>query len=225
MAFLDGLGGWFYNGGRRFRDRAAAGQALAEQLRDYAGGDLVVLALPRGGVPVAHEVARALKAPLDLLLVRKLGAPGRRELAMGAIAEGGVRVLNQEIVAALGVPVRLIEQATADERRELERRAAAYRGDRPPCSVAGKTVILIDDGLATGMTMRAAILSARAQQPARIIVAVPVAARESIAELRPLVEHIVAVRTPDDLYAISLWYEDFTQVGDAEVCALLNAEG
>ena len=160
----------------RFRDRTEAGQLLAERLAGYAGrSDVLVLALPRGGVPVAFEVARALEAPLDVFVVRKLGLPGHQELAMGAIASGGVRVLNEDVVEALSIPNRVIEAVTSRELRELKWRERAYRGDRPPLEVRGRTVILVDDGLATGSTMRAAVAALRRLKPARIIVAVPTA--------------------------------------------------
>src|SRR5690606_29701149 len=161
---------------RIFEDRQDAGRALAERLSDYAGRpDVIVLALPRGGVPVGAEVARALGAPLDVLVVRKLGLPGQEELAMGAIASGGVRVLNEEVVSLTGVPREVIDRVAEEEGRELERREAAYRGDRPPPDVAGRTVILVDDGIATGSTLRAAVEALRKQGPARIVVAVPTA--------------------------------------------------
>ncbi|NTU85430.1 MAG: hypothetical protein HGA45_39765, partial [Chloroflexales bacterium] len=174
---------------RHFSERAAAGQALAAQLRDYvASPSVVVLALPRGGVPVAFEIAQALEAPLDLVLVRKLGVPGQPELAMGAIAEGDVLVLNDALIDDLAITPGNLAQATADEGRELARRAQLYRREKAAPDLRGRTVILVDDGLATGMTMRAAIAAVRAQQPERLIVAVPVAARETADELRPLVE-------------------------------------
>jgi predicted phosphoribosyltransferase len=207
----------------RFRDRRAAGMALAAALRQYAHErDLLVLALPRGGVPVAYEVAQALGAPLDLLLVRKLGAPGQEELALGAIAAGGVRVLNTDVVAALGIPDRVIDSIAAREERELQRRAAAYRGDRPPPDLAGRTVVLVDDGLATGATMQAAVAAARAQHPRRLVVAAPVASSESVHSLWPLVDDLVCVQVSDDFSAIGFWYEVFDQTSDDEVRALLE---
>jgi len=207
---------------RRFRDRAEAGRLLADRLTPYAGrADVLILALPRGGVPVAFEVARKLRAPLDILVVRKLGLPGQEELAMGAIAAGGVRVLNDEVVEDLRVPATVIDRVTASEHAELERRERVYRGDRPAPVLRDQTVILVDDGLATGTTMRAAIAAVRAQRPARLVVAIPVAATESLAALRPLVDALVWVIAPEPFDALGLWYEDFTPTTDAEVCALL----
>lgn len=217
---------WALWQGRRFRDRSAAGRALAAQLMGYAGqNNLIVLALPRGGVPVAFEVARALGAPLDLALVRKLGTPGHTELAMGAIAEGEVTVLHDELIATLAITPDVLAGAIQAERRELARRARLYRGGAPAPDLRGHIVILIDDGLATGMTMRAAITAVRRQEPERLIVAVPVAARETVAELRPLVDQLIAIETPEPLGAIGLWYEDFTQTTDEEVQRLLRQAG
>ncbi|MCW3047685.1 MAG: Erythromycin esterase [Solirubrobacterales bacterium] len=208
---------------RRFRDRAEAGRLLAERLRDYAGrDDVVVLALPRGGVPVAFEVARALDAPLDVYVVRKLGVPGHEELALGAIASGGTRVLNKQAVESLGIPAEWIEAIDAKERRELERRERAYRGDRPPPDVAGRTVILIDDGLATGSTMLAAIWAIRDDEPARIVVAVPVADPDVGGALRGEADEVICLSTPRPLHAVGVWYEDFTQTTDDEVRELLS---
>jgi erythromycin esterase-like protein/predicted phosphoribosyltransferase len=208
---------------RRFRDRAEAGRLLAERLRDYAGrDDVVVLALPRGGVPVAFEVARALDAPLDVYVVRKLGVPGHEELALGAIASGGTRVLNKQAVESLGIPAEWIEAIDAKERRELERRERAYRGDRPPPDVAGRTVILIDDGLATGSTMLAAIWAIRDDEPARIVVAVPVADPDVCGALRGEADEVICLSTPRPLHAVGVWYEDFTQTTDDEVRELLS---
>ncbi|HKI38383.1 MAG TPA: phosphoribosyltransferase [Gemmataceae bacterium] len=207
----------------RFPDRAAAGRALAQQLGHYANRrDVLVLALPRGGVPVAYEVARALNAPLDVFLVRKLGVPGQEELAMGAIASGGVRVLNEEVVRLLGIPDEVIDSVAEAEWRELARRERAYRDDRPPPEVRGRTVILIDDGLATGTTMRAAVAALRQMGPARIVVAVPVAAAATADELRDEVDDVVCLQTPEPFYAVGSWYEDFAQTSDAEVHALLE---
>ena len=180
-----------------------------------------MLALPRGGVPVAYEVARALDAPLDVFVVRKLGLPGQEELAMGAVATGGVRVLNEQLVRALRIPDDVIEAVTASERAELERRERLYRGDRPPLDVRGRTVILVDDGLATGATMQAAIQALRPQQPARIVVAVPTAAWETCEALKVQADEVVCAVTPDPFYAVGMWYEDFSQTTDDEVRALL----
>ena len=211
----------------RFRDRTHAGRELAGLLRAYAGRpDVVVLALPRGGVPVGYEVARALGAPLDVFVVRKLGVPGREELAMGAIAGGNVRVLNLDVVRGLGIPREVIERVTADEARELERRERAYRGEGrpPPPAPRGRTVILVDDGLATGSTMRAAVMALRELEPARIIVAVPVGAPEACAALGALADECVCLSTPHRFRGVGLWYDDFSQTSDAEVRELLSVE-
>jgi putative phosphoribosyl transferase len=208
----------------RFRDRADAGRILAADLSHYAGRtDVIVLALPRGGVPVANEVARAIGAPLDIFLVRKLGLPGQEEFAMGAIASGGVRLINNDVVRAYGVSAAQIESIVAAEQRELDRRERAYRDGRPLPQIAGRTVILIDDGLATGFSMRAAVMALRADAPARVVVAVPVAARETCEEFRDLVDEIVCAETPDPFYAVGIWYEDFSQTTDREVHELLRA--
>ncbi len=213
---------WYVGEQRRFRDRAEAGRQLAALLSGYAHRpDLLVLALPRGGVPVAYEVARALDAPLDVFLVRKLGVPGHEELAMGAIASGGVRVLNDDVVESLRLPLSIIDQVTAREQEELQRRERAYRGDRPPPDAQGRTVILVDDGLATGSTMRAAAAAVRRQQPARIVVAVPVAAASTCDTLRAEVDEVVCVLAPEPFYAVGIWYEDFSQTTDDEVRDLL----
>jgi putative phosphoribosyl transferase len=205
-----------------FRDRTDAGRRLARALRAYAGrADLLVLALPRGGVPVAFEVAQALRAPLDLLLVRKLGVPGHEELAMGALASGGVRVLNPEVIAATGVGNAEIEAAVAREARELERREAAYRGHRPRPAIAGRCLILVDDGLATGATMRAALAALRPQHPAALVVAVPVAPPDTAARLRAEADELVCLETPESFFAIGSWYQDFGQLDDDSVRALL----
>ena len=206
-----------------FRNRADAGRVLAGKLQAYANRpDVIVLALPRGGVPVAFEVAKALHAPLDVFLVRKLGLPGHEELAMGAIATGGVRVLNNEVVQLLRVPPEVIDIVAAEEQQELERRQEAYRGDRPRLDVRGRTVILVDDGLATGSTMRAAVAALRKMHPSRIVVAVPVAAAETCAEMRADVDDIVCARTPEPFRAVGLWYQDFSQTTDEEVRDLLR---
>lgn len=207
---------------RRFRDRAEAGQRLAQLLASFANRpDVLVLALPRGGVPVAFAVAQAVHAPLDVLVVRKLGLPGQEELAMGAIATGGVRVLNDEVVDEMRIPPSVIDRVTASEQAELERRARVYRGGRPAPVLRDQTVILVDDGLATGTTMRAAIAAVRDQRPARLIVAIPVATAESLVALRPLVDALVYVIAPEPFYALGMWYEDFAPTTDSEVCALL----
>jgi predicted phosphoribosyltransferase len=207
---------------RRFRDRTEAGRYLAELLPDYAGrDDVVVLALPRGGVPVGYEVAKALGAPLDVFVVRKLGVPGHPELAMGAIATGGVLVLDEGLVRRLGINEEQIRRAVETELRELERREAAYRGGRDPPNLEGKTVILVDDGLATGATMRAAALAVRNYNPERVVVAVPVAAGQTCDEFRDDVDDIICAVTPSPFHAVGLWYEDFSQTSDEEVRELL----
>ena len=206
-----------------FRDRKEAGRLLAAKLAAYANRpDVLVLALPRGGVPVAYEVARALKAPLDVFVVRKLGLPGHEEFAMGAVATGGVRVLNDELVRALRIPEYLIDNVVAREEQELARREQLYRGNRPPPDVRGRTVILVDDGLATGATMLAAIKALQQQQPARIVVAVPTAAPETCEELRAEVHDVICAITPQPFHAVGLWYEDFSQTTDEEVRNLLS---
>jgi len=205
-----------------FRDRSDAGRQLAAKLAPYADRpDVLVLALPRGGVPVGYEVARELGAPLDVFLVRKLGVPGHEELAMGAVATGGVRVLNDQVVRALGIPDYVIDAVAEWEERELARRERLYRGDRPPPDVRGKTVILVDDGLATGATMHAAVQALREQQPARIVVAVPTASPEACDELRKEVDDAICAVTPEPFYAVGLWYENFSQTTDEEVRELL----
>jgi predicted phosphoribosyltransferase len=183
---------------------------------------VVVLALPRGGVPVAFEVARALHAPLDVFLVRKLGVPGHEELAMGALATGGVRVLNDDVVHALDIPEEAIAAVAAEEGQELARRERLYRGNRSAPAVRGRTVILVDDGLATGSSMRAAVAALRRQGPARLVVAVPVGAPETCAEFQDVADEVVCARTPEPFYAVGLWYDDFTQTTDEEVRDLLE---
>jgi predicted phosphoribosyltransferase len=208
---------------RRFRNRAEAGRALAARLQAYANRtDVLVLALPRGGVPVAFEVAQALDAPLDVFLVRKLGTPGQEELAMGAIASGGVRVLNPWVVDYLGIPDRVIDRITADQQKELERRELAYRDDRPPIEVRKQTVILVDDGLATGSTMRAAVAALKQRHPARIVIAVPVAPAAACRELLEEVDDVVCALSPHQFDGVGRWYEDFSQTSDDEVRALLE---
>jgi predicted phosphoribosyltransferase len=206
-----------------FQDRADAGRRLAGKLAAYAGRpDVVVLALPRGGVPVGFEVAQALGAPLDVFLVRKLGVPGREELAMGAIASGGVRVLNEEVVRALDIPDEVIDAATEKEGHELARREHAYRDDRPAPDVRGRIVILVDDGLATGSTMRAAAAALRKLGPARVVVAVPVGSADTCADLRAVADEVICGLTPEPFHAVGLWYDDFTQTRDEEVHDLLD---
>ena len=205
-----------------FRDRADAGRVLAAGLGHLAGRpDLLVLALPRGGVPVAHEVASALAAPLDVLLVRKLGVPGHPELAMGAIAAGGVRVLNPAVIDALAIPPAEVERVAAREEAELARREQAYRPGRPPLDVAGRVVVVVDVGLATGSTMRAAVAALKSRRPARVVVAVPVGARETCRELAGEADEVVCVRTPASFRAVGEWYRDFTQTTDDDIRVLL----
>jgi predicted phosphoribosyltransferase len=206
-----------------FKDRRDAGRKLAQKLSAYAvKPDIVVLALPRGGVPVAYEVALALSAPLDVFIVRKLGLPGREELAMGAVASGGVRVLNGDIVRMLSIPEEVINIVAKRELRELQRREELYRGNRPMPEVSERTILLIDDGLATGASMRAAIAGLRAQDPARIVVAVPAAAPEACEAFRTEVDEIVCAITPEPFYGVGRWYEDFSQVTDEEVRMFLE---
>ncbi|HLJ74868.1 MAG TPA: phosphoribosyltransferase [Thermoanaerobaculia bacterium] len=235
-------------GERSFRDRIEAGrllgQELARTLRDAPhpplrgdlsagrgragaagpgeGGNVIVLALPRGGVPVGAEVAKALDAPLDVFIVRKLGVPGHEELAMGAIASGGVRVLNQEVLRYIPLPQKAIDEVAAREEQELQRRERSYRGSRPPLDVGGKTVIIVDDGLATGSTMRAAVAALQKMQPAAIIVAVPVAAKQTCDEFRRDGINVICLRTPEPFEAVGLWYEDFSQTTDEEVHEILD---
>ncbi len=205
-----------------FRDRSDAGRQLAKRLMHYAGqSDVVVLALPRGGVPVAYEVARALHAPLDIFLVRKLGVPGHEELAMGAIASGGVRVLNPDVIEGLAIPDRVIDAVARREQQELERRERAYRKGRPPVPIQGKVVILIDDGLATGASMQAAVEGLKAQGPRRIVVAVPTAAPETCAAFKQFVDEVVCVVTPRPFFGVGQWYDNFSQMTDEEVQAYL----
>jgi putative phosphoribosyl transferase len=211
----------------RFHNRIDAGQllgrALGEHLRDHSG--LIVLALPRGGVPVGYEVARSLRVPLDVFIVRKLGVPGQEELAMGAIASGGVRVINEDVLRHVPVSKNAIEAVAARELVELERRERIYRGSKPPLDVSGRTVVVVDDGLATGSTMRAAVRALRKMDAEAIIVAVPVGAREACEDLRREVDDIVCLRMPEPFEAVGLWYEDFTQTTDEEVHALLGEWG
>ena len=206
-----------------FRDRTDAGKTLAKRvLASVQDPDLLVLALPRGGVPVGFEVARALRAELDIFLVRKLGLPSHEELAIGAIASGGVRVLNEELVKELGLPLTLVDQVTAREKRELTRREELYRQGRPALPVRDRTVVLVDDGLATGASMKAASQALRLQKPKRIVVAVPVAAEETCNEFRMTVDEIVCAYTPEPFMAVGIWYQDFSQTTDEEVQRLLR---
>ena len=209
---------------RQFRDRRDAGQFLAAQLTVYAGRpDLLVLALPRGGVPVAAEVALALRAPLDILVVRKLGVPGHEELAMGAIASGARRVLNCEIVESLRIPDSVIEAVAAQELAELERRERLYRGHRPPPEIRGRTIVLVDDGLATGATTEAAVLSARKQQAGSVVVAVPVASTNAVERLGRVADNVIALVVDPNFEAVGSYYEVFSQTTDEEVVDLLKA--
>jgi len=206
----------------RYRNRAEAGRYLATRLQEYAGRpDVIVLALPRGGVPVAYEVAAALHVPLDVFIVRKLGLPSHPELAMGAIASGGVRIVDEAAVRRFGVTEQQLAAVAAAEERELERRERRYRDGLPSPDVAGRTVILVDDGLATGATMAAAATAVRAQGPARLVVAVPVAAAETCEAFEGLADEVVCAATPEPFYAVGLWYEDFSQTSDDEVRDLL----
>ena len=206
-----------------FKDRRDAGRKLAQKLSAYARGqNALILALPRGGVPVAYEVALTLNVPMDIFIVRKLGLPGREELAIGAIASGGIRILNRDIIRMLSIPEEVINFVARRELQELQRRERLYRGNRPSPEVRDRTIILIDDGLATGASMRAAVAGVRAQHPARIVVAVPAAAAETCDAFRSEVEEVVCAITPEPFYGVSRWYEDFSQVTDEEVRALLE---
>jgi predicted phosphoribosyltransferase len=208
---------------RVFADRREAGRELGRLLtRAVQPGEAIVLALPRGGVPVAYEIARALDIPLDVFLVRKLGTPGHPELAMGAIASGGIRVVNEDVVQALNVPQRQIDAVAEQEQRELERRDAAYRQGRSVPELTNRTVILVDDGLATGSTMKAAVQAVKQQQPKRIIVAVPVGALETCRMLGDMADEVICARTPQPFSAVGQWYRDFTQTSDDEVMSLLE---
>jgi putative phosphoribosyl transferase len=206
-----------------FKDRRDAGKKLAQKLSAYAGRQNgLILALPRGGVPVAYEVALALNVPLDIFIVRKLGVPGREELAFGAIASRGIRVLNGDVVRMLSIPDEVINFVVKRELQELRRREKLYRGDRPSTEVRDRTIILIDDGLATGASMRAAVAGLRAQRPARIVIAVPTAAPETCNAFRAEVDEVVCAITPELFYGVGRWYEDFSQVTDEEVRVLLE---
>jgi putative phosphoribosyl transferase len=207
---------------KRFKNREDAGQQLAERLAHYRDEEPIVLALPRGGVPVGYEISHALQAPLDVFIARKLGAPGRPELAIGAIAQGGVRVLNTYTAQALGITEEYLEQVAARETAEIERRLRLLRGDRPEPEVRGRTVILVDDGLATGATALAAIRAVHRRAPRRLVLAVPVCAEQTAEDIRPEVDDLVCLKTPSNLLAISLWYRNFEQVPDEEVVELLE---
>lgn len=210
----------------RFRDRVEAGQLLGRAVKERLGNpsNLIVLALPRGGVPVGCEVARALGLPLDVFIVRKLGVPGHEELAMGAIASGGIRVLNDDVLRHIPVARDAIEAVSARELLELERRERSYRGSKAPLDVKGKTVVIVDDGLATGSTMRAAVRALRKENAGRVIVAVPVAARETCESFSREIDDVICLRTPSPFEAVGLWYEDFSQTTDEEVHQLLASE-
>ncbi|HVV44861.1 MAG TPA: phosphoribosyltransferase [Bryobacteraceae bacterium] len=211
---------------RRFANRAEAGRELARCLRPViTAAHPLVLALQRGGVPVGFEVARALDADLDVFIVRKLGVPGHEELAMGAIASGGSAILNQALIDELGISAGAMARLVARERREIARREALYRDDRPPPRIAGRTVILVDDGLATGASMLAAARAVEARHPERIVVAVPVASRQACEEFRHRVDEVVCARTPEPFYAVGVWYKDFSQTSDEEVRDLLRRAG
>jgi predicted phosphoribosyltransferase len=206
-----------------FQDRRHAGRKLARNLSIYAGkADILILALPRGGVPVAYEVALALNAPLDVFIVRKLGLPGREELAMGAVASGGVRVLNGDIIRMLNIPDEVINLVAKRELQELQRRERLYRGNRPKPELRDRTILLIDDGLATGASMRAAIAGLRAQHPARIVIAVPTAAPDVCEAFQSEADEIICAITPEPFYGVGRWYEDFSPVSDEEVQVLLE---
>lgn len=208
---------------KRFQNRTEAGQALAALLTQYGDrDDVLVLGLPRGGVPVAFEIAAALHVPLDIFLVRKLGVPGHEELAMGAIASGDVRVLNQDVVEMQQISDASLEQVTQSEQQELQRREHLYRGDRPVLPIQNQTVILVDDGLATGATMRAAVMAVRQHEPKEIVVAVPVGARQAYEQISPQVDAILCAVMPERFNSVGAWYEEFPQTSDREVCELLQ---
>lgn len=208
----------------RFRNRADAGRKVAAALTEYARrSDVIVLALPRGGVPVGWQIASRLDVPLDVFVVRKLGVPGHAELAMGAIAAGGIEVLSRDLIAALGIPEALIRRTAARERLELERREKMFRGNRQPPVLRDRTVILVDDGLATGSTMEAAVLALRHLHPATIVVAVPIGSADACDRVRPLVDRLVCLDTPRHFVAVGAWYDDFTQTTDEQVRGLLAA--
>ena len=208
----------------RFRDRIEAGRRLGQRLKreEAIGPNALVLALPRGGVPVGFEITQILNSDLDILLVRKLGVPGHEELAMGAIASGGLRVLNDALIRHLGISTAVVDRVTASEQQEIQRRERLYRDGRPALPIKDRAVILVDDGLATGASMLAAARAARAQQPKRVIVAVPVASRDACEEFRQHVDDVICAETPEPFYSVGTWYEDFSQTSDAEVRELLQ---
>jgi predicted phosphoribosyltransferase len=209
----------------RFQDRVQAGRLLAEALERYKNGlDVLVLALPRGGVPVAYEVAKALNAPLDVFIVRKLGVPGYEELAMGAIASGGIRALNTSVIRQLNIPQSAIDAVAARETAEVRRREELYRGGKSPLKIENRTIILVDDGLATGSTMKAAVAALRQQHPAKIIVAVPTAPSETCDELKREADEVICAVTPEPFYAVGQWYENFDQTTDTEVTELIRRD-
>ena len=206
-----------------FQDRSEAGRLLAEQLRKYQNQpDVLVLALPRGGVPVAYEVAKALNAPFDVFMVRKLGVPGHEELAMGAIASGGIRVLNEDVMRQLNIPTWVIDAVAVREQKELERREHLYRGDRPAPNIEGKTVIVVDDGLATGSSMKVALSALQKQQPKKLVVAVPIAPRDTCERVREVADEVVCAMTPEPFMAVGTWYRRFDQTTDDEVRELMK---
>ena len=206
-----------------FNDRADAGKKLAKKLSEYANrSDVIILALPRGGVPVAFEVAKELNVKMDVFIVRKLGVPGNEELAMGAIASDNIRVLNEDVIRSFQIPQSVIDEVAVNELRELERRERLYRGNRPKPDISGSTVILIDDGFATGATMRAAAAAVKTKNPAKIVIAVPTAASDTCSAFENEVDKTICVATPEPFYGVGAWYEDFSQTTDKEVCELLN---
>ena len=206
-----------------FKDRTDAGKKLAKELLKYANrSDVLILALPRGGVPVAFEVAKELNVKLDVFIVRKLGVPQNEELAMGAIASDNIRVLNEDVVRSFQIPENVIDNVTANELKELERRERAYRKNRPKPEISGKTVILIDDGLATGATMWAATAALKTKNPAKIVIAVPTAATDTCRAFKEKVDEIICIATPEPFYGVGAWYGDFSQTTDEEVCKLLE---
>jgi putative phosphoribosyl transferase len=211
-----------FAGAPRFRDRVEAGLKLASVLKDYAAESPIVLALPRGGVPVGFEVAKALGAPLDVWVVRKVGVPWHPELGLGAVAEGGYVHISRDLVAEIGIPKSQLDEVIAAKRAEVEKRVRRFRGGHPPPELRGRTIILVDDGIATGGTVRAALRAIRAAEPKQVVLAVPVASADTLASLADEVDHIVCPLVPSELYAIGLWYEDFSQVDDDEVTRLLD---